>query len=143
MQIEKATQDKDLSNFIEYALIGFRDGLVQTLEIIQKSQFEITWKSLIFNKFDEIRNSISEEVYRRQRTLALEMPIGKFITLSDISNVSIPLAKIYTNISDKTIQRDIDKLIELELIIKSENKYSANTGILHSMIAKRKSINSR
>ena len=31
-QLEKATETKDLSKFIEYALLGFRDGLVQTLK---------------------------------------------------------------------------------------------------------------
>lgn len=140
-QIEKATQEKDLSGFIEYALLGFRDGLVLTLEVIQKSQFENTWKSLIFGKFDEIRSTVTEEVFKRQRTLALEMPIGRFIAISEITNVSIPLAKIYSNISDKTVQRDIEKLLELQLVAKLGDKYIANTGVLHGMIAKSKVAN--
>lgn len=139
-QIEKATQEKDLSNFIEYALIGFRDGLVQTLEIIQKSQFENTWQKLIFDKFDEIRSTITDDVFRRQRTLALELPVGKFISLSEISNLSIPLAKLYTTISYKTIQRDIERLIELKLVRKQDDKFIANTDIINTMIAKRKVI---
>lgn len=137
-QIEKATQEQDLSGFIEYALLGFRDGLVQTLEIIQKSQFENTWKSLIYGKFDEIRATLSEEVFKRQRTLALEMPLGMFVSLPDIPNTSIPLAKLYSHLSEKTLQRDLEKLMALDLIVKRENKYIANADALHSMIAKRK-----
>lgn len=140
-QIEKATQEKDLSGFIEYALLGFRDGLVQTSEIIQKSQFETTWKSLIFGKFEEIRSSITEDVFKRQRTLALELPVGKLVSVSDIPNVSIPLARIYSNISEKTVRRDIEKLLELELIVKQEDKFIANTGTLYSMMAKRRIVN--
>jgi Fic family protein len=135
-QIEKATQEKDLSSFIEYALLGFRDGLVQTSEIIQRSQFETTWKSLIYGKFDEIRSSVTEDVFKRQRTLALELPMGKQVSVSDIPNISIPLARIYSNISEKTIRRDIEKLFELGLVVKQEDKYIANTSVLYSMIAK-------
>lgn len=139
--IEKATQERDLSNFIEYALLGFRDGLIQTLDIIQKSQFEISWKSLIFTKFDEIRTKVTDEVFRRQRTLALELPINKELLVSEIPNVSIPLARMYSNISDKTLHRDMEKLLELGLVLRNEDKYISNTGVLHSMIAKRKVIN--
>lgn len=141
-QIEKATQERDLSSFIEYALLGFRDGLVQTLEIIQKSQFENTWKSLIFGKFDEIRGTVTENVFKRRRTLALEMPIGKFVSLSDVSNISVPLAKLYTNVSEKTVQRDMEKLVALQLVAEQDGKYIANTNILHSIIAKRKVVKS-
>jgi Fic family protein len=140
MQIEKATQNRDLSDFIEYALLGFRDGLAQTLGIIQKSQFEMTWKSLIFNKFDDIRLEMNEEIFKRQRTLALEMPIGTPVSVSDISNLSVPLAKLYTNLSEKTVFRDLERLTELELTVKLGNMYSANTGILQSMIARKKAI---
>ena len=137
-QIEKAREKKDLTCFIDYALLGFRDGLEQTLRIIQKSQFENTWQKLIYDKFDEIRSNTREEVFKRQRTLALEFSVDKGLSISEISMLTVQLAKIYANVSEKTIQRDIEKLIELELVIKIGEKYFANTGILTSMFAKRK-----
>lgn len=140
-QIEKATERRDLSEFIEYALLGFRDGLVQTLDIIQKSQFQNTWQKLIYDKFDSVRHEMREELFKRQRTLALEMPFDKEFTVSQVSNLSIQLAKQYTGVSEKTIQRDIDRLIDLELIRKSTHGNIANTDILRSMIAKRRARN--
>jgi Fic family protein len=141
-QIEKATESRSLSEFIEYALLGFRDGLVQTLDIIQKSQFQNTWQKLIYDRFDAIRQGSREDVFRRQRTLALEIPFDIEFTISQVSNLSIPLAKQYAGgVSEKTIQRDVEKLMELELVRKSKSGYIANTDILHSMIAKRRSTN--
>jgi hypothetical protein len=141
-QIEKATESRNLSEFIEYALLGFRDGLVQTLDIIQKSQFQNTWQKLIYDRFDAIRQGSREDVFRRQRTLALEIPFDIEFTISQVSNLSIPLAKQYAGgVSEKTIQRDVEKLMELELVRKSKSGYIANTDILRSMIAKRRSTN--
>jgi len=141
-QIEKATESRNLSEFIEYALLGFRDGLVQTLDIIQKSQFQNTWQKLIYDRFDAIRQGSREDVFRRQRTLALEIPFDIEFTISQVSNLSIPLAKQYAGgVSEKTIQRDVEKLMELELVRKSKSGYIANTDILRSMIDKRRSTN--
>lgn len=141
-QIEKATESRSLSEFIEYALLGFRDGLVQTLDVIQKSQFQNTWQKLIYDKFDAIRQGSRDDVFRRQRTLALEIPFDKEFTISQVSSLTVPLAKQYAgSVSEKTIQRDVEKLMELELVRKLEIGYIANTDILRSMIAKRRSPN--
>ena len=137
-QIEKARERRDLTCFMDYALLGFRDGLEQTLRIIQKSQFESTWQKLIYDQFDTIRSSTREDVFKRQRTLALEFPFDQGLSISEISVLTVQLARIYANVSEKTIQRDIDKLIELELLKKDSDKIYANTGILTSMFAKRK-----
>jgi Fic family protein len=137
-QIEKATEKRNLTEFIEYALLGYRDGLEQTLEIIQKSQFENTWKKLIYDKFDEIRSEMTDDVFKRVRTLAVEMPIDKEFSVADVNNLSIPLAKAFTNVSEKTILRDIDRIMKLELIKESNKKYIANTALIRGMIAKKK-----
>lgn len=139
-QIEKAAESKNFSEFIEYALLGFRDGLVQTLDVIQKSQFQNTWQKLIYDKFDAIKQGSRDDVFRRQRTLALEIPFDTAFSIAQVSSLSIPLAKQYAGkVSEKTVQRDVEKLIELALVRKSENGYIANTEILRSMIAKRRS----
>lgn len=139
-QIEKATATRDLSGFIEYALLGFRDGLVQTLDIIQKSQFQNTWQKYIYDVFDSIRNSSREDVFRRQRTLALEIPFDREFAISQVSSLSIPLAKQYSiaKISEKTIHRDVEKLVELNLVRRTATGFVANTDSLRSMIAKRR-----
>jgi Fic family protein len=137
-QIEKARENRDLSGFIDYALLGFRDGLAQTLQVIQESQFENTWQKLIYDQFDDVRSEMREDIFKRQRQLALEFPVNKGLTIPEISVLSVHLAKTYANVSEKTIQRDAEKLIDLQLVKKIKDKYYANTDILKSMFAKRK-----
>lgn len=143
-QIEKATENRSLTEFIEYALLGFRDGLVQTLDVIQKSQFQNTWQKLIYDKFDEIRESSRVDVFKRQRTLALEIQFDKEFTASKVSSLTIQLARAYAGVTEKTVQRDIEKLVELGLVRKGDLGFVANSDVLRNMIAKRRvSNNSR
>ena len=138
--IEKARENKDLTCFIDYALLGYRDGLEQTLNIIQGSQFENTWQKLIYDQFDAIWAEMREEVFKRQRQLALEFPFEKGLMMSEISVLYVHLAKTYAKVSEKTIQWDIEKLIELKRVKKANDKFFANIDILKSMIAKKKWI---
>lgn len=136
-QIEKATVTNDLSEFIEYALLGFRDGLKQTLETIQKSQFVNSWQKFIYDIFDGVHMN-KKEVFKRQRTLALELPMDRAVSLDDIPNLSIKLARLYSNVSERTIMRDMEKLKEVSLVVKENGKYLANVRQLMGMIAKRR-----
>ena len=138
-QIEQATATSDLTAFIEYALLGFRDGLVQTLETIQRSQLRTTWERLIYAAFDEVRGTVHKETLRRQRTLALELPFDRLFTISDVPNLSTPLARVYASTGDRTVRRDVERLVQMSLVIRTDRGYAANTDALRSMIAKRRS----
>jgi len=137
-QLEKSTDAKDLTAFIEYALLGFRDGLRQTLEVIQKSQFENTWQKLIYDKFDEVRQHMKSDKFKRLRTMALEAKTVKTFDAKGATEMSVHIAKLYAGIPVKTVQRDLEKLVELELFSKTEDKYMTNTDVLRSMVARRK-----
>lgn len=138
-QLDKAFQTRDLSEFIEYALVGFRDGLQQTLEKIQASQLLMTWQKYVYDKFNNVEMG-QKEVFKRKRSFALELPIDSKFTIEDIPNLNIKLARLYSNISIKTLQRDISELMELEILKKDGNKYFANISVLNKMIAKRKGL---
>ncbi len=138
-QIEKATATADLTNFIEYALLGFRDGLQQTLEIIQKSQFVNSWQKFIYDKFHDVHIT-KKDVFKRQRTLALELPMDRGVTLIEIPNISIKLARMYSNLSERTVLRDLEKLLELDIVIRSNGIFFANVNQLKGMIARRRNI---
>jgi Fic family protein len=136
-QLDKAKQTNNLTEFIEYALLGFRDGLQHTLEIIQQSQFEICWQKLIYDKFADVK-TIKKDVLKRRRTLALEFNKIEHVTVNKIADISIKLAQKYTNISERTILRDLEELIQLDIIIKDKNEFYPNLSILNTMIAQRR-----
>lgn len=138
-QLEKASKTKTLTDFIDYAITGFRDGLQLTLEKIQASQLLNTWQKYVYDKFGEIEIG-QKEVFKRRRTFGLEIPIDRKFTFKEIPELSIKLARLYSGRSDKTLQRDLEELIKYEIIIFQENKYFANISVLNKMIAKRKGL---
>ena len=138
-QIENATASKDLSAFIEYALLGFRDGLQTTLDKIQSSQLIIAWQKFVYDKFHVISMK-HKEVFKRKRTLALEIPIDRKFSAVEIPRLNINLAALYSSIGIKTIDRDLEELVDNKIIIKEGSYYFANISALNKMIAKRRGL---
>jgi cell filamentation protein, protein adenylyltransferase len=138
-ELEKASKTRSLTSFIEYALTGLRDGLQQILEKIQTSQILITWQKYVYDKFGEIEMK-QKDVFKRRRSLGLEIPIDRKFTFDEIPELNIKLARLYSGISPKTLERDLEELIKNEIIIYKDRKYFANISVLNRMIAKRKGL---
>lgn len=136
-QLDKASGDGDLSEFIEYALVGYRDGLDNILSKIQQSQRQITWQKYVYDQFDRIEIG-QKEVFKRKRSFALEIPIDRKFRFEEIPELNIRLAKLYSNVSEKTLERDVNELISLDILIKEGLNYYANISALNQMMAKRK-----
>lgn len=138
-QLENAFKSRSLTEFIEYALMGFRDGLEQTLEKIQASQLHNAWQKFVYDKFDGIEIG-QKQVFKRRRTLGLEIPIDKKFSFKEIPELNIKLARLYSNTSLKTLERDLQELITQQIIVFQDSKYFANISVLNKMIAKRKGM---
>ena len=74
-QLDSANKASDLSAFIAYAVQGYRDGLRETLSTIQRSQFEIGWRNLIYDRFASHRYR-KKNVFKRRRDLVLNLPLA-------------------------------------------------------------------
>lgn len=139
-QLEVATRKGDLTEFLKYAVMGFRDGLKLTLEIIQKSQFEITWQKLVYNKFDEFRDKMSrinKDAFKRQRAVALAS-FDKNFTADEMLLLSPEIARHYLNTNIRTIKSDIERLKSMDLLIEVDKKLQANLSLMKGMTAKSK-----
>lgn len=136
-QLDKASKTGDLTEFIQYALLGFRDGLKECLETIQASQLQTTWQKFVFEKFEGIEMG-QKEVFKRRRRLGLEIPIHQGFRIDEIPDINIKLAKMYSNISRKTLERDVEELLKHKVLIKNEGKLFANVATLSQMLSRRK-----
>lgn len=125
-QLQMAGAERDLTKFIEYALLGLRDGLEQTLLTIQKSQFDITWQKMVYDEFDKVREW-QDPMFKRRRRLALDFPKDRVLKQEEIPHINTTLAMHYANLSARTIQRDLDELVIMELIKKAGDGYRALT----------------
>jgi len=124
-QLEGASHDKDLTGFITYAVQGFRDGLDTILATVQREQFTTAWRSFIYDRFAE--QKYRKKVFKRRRNLVLSLPIDRELTLEEIQLVNTLVARDYAALSERTLQRDLDAVIEMDLVRKTEDgRYRAN-----------------
>ncbi|NCX95694.1 MAG: hypothetical protein EBX41_04655 [Chitinophagia bacterium] len=131
-EISKVSTTKNLRGFISYAIIGLRDGLEETLKTIQKSLTELMWKNFIYDTFANVEGQ--KEVIKRQRILSLHFPITGSYTVTEIPKLNVEIAYNYATVSEKTLTRDLDELVSLNMLNKMEHKYSSNISILNQQL---------
>ncbi len=136
-QLDNATKKNDLSEFIFYAIRGFRDGLFEVLNLIQENQLLITWENYIFVLFENKKGpGLTQESNKRRRDLMLDIPYDKYLSENEIKILNTTIYEMYEKISDRSFTRDLDELIDLGLLEKKNNKYKANIEILTRLMAK-------
>lgn len=138
-QLDLCVRQRDLSGFISYAVLGFRDGLKGLLDIVQRNLLEMSWHKFIYDVLDSKKaTGKTRAIVKRRRTLALEFPVDKWNNANDLVTISGLLAKEYATLSPTTLTRDLLELEKLELIIKEKDKYKGNIEIMQGLMPLRK-----
>lgn len=135
-QIDKASRERKLTSFLGYAIEGFRDGLLETLGTIQQSQFETAWRSFVHDQFAD-RKYRKKTVFKRRRELMLSFPTSGEFALADIPLLTPEIARVYGQLSERTLKRDLEILEEMNLIADSGSGYRANRDALRFRLARR------
>jgi Fic family protein len=138
-QLDEARRKRDLTDFIHYAVQGFRDGLKENLNIIQETQFKVFWRHYIYEVFAGVSYKKSN-VFKRRRSLILDMPIDRFFTADELLEINPSVTKEYAVVGKATYSRDLKELENLKLIRKEGRRYIANTLLLKNMMPDKKSI---
>jgi len=137
-QIENATLKKDLTEFIDYAILGFRDGLYETLSIIQENQLQITWRNYIYGIFDNKKATGKASIaIKRRRNLILRIPVDDYLSEEEISALHPTIIRDYSELSERTLSRDLEELINAGLLDKKKEGYRAKVEILRKFMALR------
>jgi Fic family protein len=135
--LDDARRKRDLTDFIHYAVQGFRDGLKETLGIIQTSQFMVFWRHYIYEVFADV-NYRKSNVFKRKRNLMLNIPIDQFFLAEELLEINPSVAKEYAVVGKATYVRDLKELQALQLIRKEGRNYIANTTLLKQMLPDKK-----
>ncbi len=133
-QLDNASKKNDLTSFLNYAIQGFRDGLQGVLNVVTVGQFRTVWRSYIYDVFSHMTIN---QAFKRRRQLILEMPLDTALTRDQMVETNANIIKQYANLSTRTIARDIDILIEAELLRKDGKTYIANSEILKQQAPQR------
>jgi Fic family protein len=138
-QLDLCVRERDLSGFVRYAVLGFRDGLKGVLDIIQANLLEMSWHKFIYDTLDSKKaKGKTRAIVKRQRTFALQFPVDQWHTPDDLVVSSGILAKEYATLSSATLMRDLAELERLELIIKDKGRYKGNIEIMRGYLPMRK-----
>lgn len=115
----------DICGFLRYAIEGFADGLQEQCNYIDEVRLEIAWRSFISGHFQSLPSSGAMQ--RRQaiaRALsAARAPLRK----GQIADLSPQLARLYARKTEKTLSRDLNWLVEQDLIAREPTGYRAKT----------------
>ncbi len=131
-------EKSNLLGFIEYALQGFKDELDEQFMIVHAMQLRIIWHDYIHAEF---RKRFSENLStsrQRQKRLILDLTIHRFdeaVSKDEIRDVSNALYMAYAERNKRMIQRDLNALVDMELLIQDGKGYKPNTDILLGFFA--------
>ena len=113
-QLDQASKSGgDLLPFLRYALQGFVDGLVEQLEVIRGQQLTVHWVNYVHELFKDQESPT--EVRRRRLVLDMSRESAP-IPLAQVRHVSPRIAEAYAGKTDKTVQRDVNALVNLGLV---------------------------
>jgi len=122
--ITRKDKDHDVTHFLKFVLEGVKESVNEIRERITRMVRQLvvrhhisalrTSKHLTQRQFDLLR-------------LLLETPTP--FTLRDLS-VALPFRALYSNVSERTARRDVEKLADMKLLTQADNKFGLNLNCL-------------
>jgi Fic family protein len=125
----------DIVPFIAYAVRGFVDGLREQLEKIWIQQWDVAWRNFVHERFQS-RNSTTDT---RQRHLALDLgDAGDWVEIGKIPELTPRLAKAFAGKTSKTMQRDLNALVEMGLLVRDGRTVRARREVILAFLPLRR-----
>jgi Fic family protein len=123
----------DFVPFFTYAIQGFVDGLHSQIQSIRDLQNRDLWVNHVHDQF----RGKDTPAARRQKYLVLDMPTGKFLSVSELQAASVRVATSYASIGERTLERDLKSLTEAGLLVRSGRGYMVNTMIIQAFLPRK------
>ena len=120
----------DPLEFLCYALQGFMDGVREQCAYVGRVQLSIAWEHLVYETF-HAEPPTGANARRRMLVLALgaaEHPVPK----SAIVDLTPALTRAYAVKTAKTLTRDLNWLLDRDLVLRGAHGYRARVERMHS-----------
>lgn len=129
-QLDEASRNGgDLTRFIQYAIQGLHDGLIEVLHCAQGFQIVSCWRNYVYDQLDKAK--LTGKVRKRYAKLLTSMDIFTEYEKDKILSSKPEVAAMYGMTGASTLDRDLQKLLTLQLLDKHENgKYAVRTSEL-------------
>jgi Fic family protein len=126
-ELDRSSKDGDGPiRFLEYAVRGFVDGLRDQLAHIREQQLQVMWVNHIHERFRDEKTRASE----RQKHLLLDMPRTPDYVPRESILSSKRVLRAYSPLSEKTLDRDLSRLVRMKLLLKKGPAYKANRELI-------------
>lgn len=127
--LRQTVADRSLTSFVSYAVAGFRDGLAALARSLREHQWQAAWRAFVFARFDAHEHH-KKTVKRRRRALALSLPLDRPVGPGDVAELDAELGRAYRALSERTLQRDMDALVEMGIATEREGSLLAAAEVL-------------
>lgn len=129
-QLDYASKSNgDILPFIRYAVQGFVDGLRDQLTYVWDQQWDAAWQNYVHELFRGKDGAGGT----RQRYLALDLGQRReWVEISEVDELTPRIAKAYAGKSPKTLQRDLNDLLVLDLVQRKPGKVRAHREVIHA-----------
>jgi Fic family protein len=129
IQLDKTSKTSDPTGFFNYAIQGFYDGLEEQLKYVQEHITDVCWREYVYERFHQI--GVGKTIKRRRE---LALMISAQPDPVDKKSLMLLMSSEYAGKTPKTIVRDLNKLESLKLVIRQDDKYSANKELIFTFL---------
>lgn len=137
-QLAQSSKSKQgVDSFLFYAAQGLVDGLKEQIGFIRNEQMYLAWHSYVLDTFRQMPRS---EMATRQRDLLLALtnmpgPVPK----KSLTGISNRVAEYYAGRTGKTLTRDVNALLGMNLVRQEQGGLVANRELMDTFTPFRRS----
>ena len=133
-RLDAASAEKSPGLFISYAIEGFRDGLREQLELVADQVRDVVWRSYVHETFRGVESATA----RRQRHVVLDISqLDRTVTRAEIPVLTARLREAYRRKTDRTVARDVAKLVQMQLLVDEGGRLSPNRALIDAFLPER------
>jgi Fic family protein len=136
-QLDRASKSGgNVLPFLQYAVAGLRDALDEQIQVIRQHQWNVAWRDYVYESFRGQKGEVTD----RRRLIALALPQSDpcEIPMERVRHLTSEIAELYANKTAKTLMRDINALVKMNLVVQRGRKICANGTILTRFLPDRK-----
>lgn len=120
----------DVSKFLHYCADGFVAGLTEQLQFVYDRQFRLAWHEHVA---EQVTGRDVE--MRQRRSLIANTLLGHgIVDKKAIPRLSTELAVAYSTCGPRTLARDLNELVALDLLIERDGGFAARDDVLLNLL---------